>query len=83
MIEKLNLPNSLDQITFSARSRHTKLLKMAKEELSEALKLDSEDSLELIADNLRYASNLLGEIKSPYTSDELLGEIFSSFCIGK
>ena len=56
---------------------------MAKEELSEALKFDSEDSLELIADNLRYASNLLGEIKSPYTSDELLGEIFSSFCIGK
>ena len=83
MIEKLNLPKSLGQFTFSARSRHTKLLKMAKEELSEALKLDSEDSLELIADNLRYASNLLGEIKSPYTSDELLGEIFSSFCIGK
>ena len=83
MIEKLNLPSSLGQNAFSARSRHTKLLKMVKEELSEASNLDSENSLELIAENLRCASNLLGEIKSPYTSDELLGEIFSSFCIGK
>ena len=39
--------------------------------------------VELIAENLKRASDFLGEIKAPYTSDELLGEIFSSFCIGK
>ena len=83
MIKKLNLPNMLDQITFSARSRHTKLLKMARMELTLAAKVDSVDALELIAENLRRASDFFGEIKSPYTSDELLGKIFSTFCIGK
>ena len=83
MIKKLNLPDMLDQITFSARSRHTKLLKMARTELTLAAKVGSVDALELIAENLRRASDFFGEIKSPYTSDELLGKIFSTFCIGK
>ena len=40
-------------------------------------------NLELIAEDLRYASESLGEITGKYTADDLLGEIFSAFCIGK
>jgi tRNA modification GTPase len=40
-------------------------------------------NLELIAEDLRQAQNALGEITGQVTSDDLLGQIFSSFCIGK
>ena len=39
--------------------------------------------LELIAENLRLAHESLGEVLRPMSSDDLLGEIFSKFCIGK
>ena len=45
--------------------------------------LNGEKNLELIAEDLRYASESLGEISGKYTADDLLGEIFSAFCIGK
>jgi tRNA modification GTPase len=38
---------------------------------------------ELAAEELRHAQHALGEITGTYTSDDLLGAIFSSFCIGK
>jgi tRNA modification GTPase len=38
---------------------------------------------ELLAEELRLAHNTLGEITGKMTADDLLGEIFSSFCIGK
>jgi tRNA modification GTPase len=41
------------------------------------------EELELVAENLLCAQNELGSITSPISSDELLGEIFSEFCIGK
>ena len=39
--------------------------------------------LELFAEELRLAQEALGTITGEYTSDDLLGEIFSRFCIGK
>ena len=39
--------------------------------------------LELVAEELRLAQQALGEVTGVMTADELLGEIFSSFCIGK
>ena len=39
--------------------------------------------LELFAEELRLAQNTLAEITGEFTADDLLGEIFSKFCIGK
>lgn len=83
LFDTLNIPNQAKLISFSARSRHTELMKHSLNELKAAASLSSDKNLELIAEHLRRASNFIGEIKSPYSSDDLLGEIFSSFCIGK
>ncbi|MGZ5030264.1 MAG: tRNA uridine-5-carboxymethylaminomethyl(34) synthesis GTPase MnmE, partial [Methylobacter sp.] len=45
--------------------------------------LRSSQAGELVAEDLRQAQNSLGEITGKFTSDDLLGKIFSSFCIGK
>ncbi len=68
---------------FSARTRHLELINKCYAETIAAEKLCFEDSVELSAEHLKSASNFLGQIMSPYSSDDLLGEIFSSFCIGK
>ena len=68
---------------FSARSRHLKLINECFVETVAAEKLCFDGSVELAAEHLKVASEFLGLIMSPYSSDELLGEIFSSFCIGK
>ena len=68
---------------FSARSRHSKLLALSLKESLVAESMCDESSIELCAEHLKMASDLLGQIQNPYSSDDLLGEIFSSFCIGK
>tara|TARA_A200000113_G_scaffold139297_2_gene125211 strand:+ start:142 stop:1452 length:1311 start_codon:yes stop_codon:yes gene_type:complete len=68
---------------FSARTRHLELINKCYAETIAAEKLCFEDTVELSAEHLKSASNFLGQIMSPYSSDDLLGEIFSSFCIGK
>ncbi len=69
---------------FSARRRHLDALHRARtilERGAEALR--SEGAGELLADDLRRAHDQLGEIVGSVSSDALLGEIFSRFCIGK
>jgi tRNA modification GTPase len=68
----------------SARGRHIDALQRARA-LTQAAEhaLGSRQSLELIAEDLRLAQQALGEITGEFTSDDLLGEIFGSFCIGK
>ena len=69
---------------FMARARHVECLERTEGYLEASLdELKGEKNLELIAEDLRYASESLGEICGKYTADDLLGEIFSSFCIGK
>ena len=68
---------------FSARSRHSKLLALSLKESLVAESMCDESSIELCAEHLKMASDLLGQIQNPYSSDDLLGEIFSTFCIGK
>lgn len=69
---------------FSARRRHIEALGEARAALSEAhIALDSRATPELAAEHLRLARRALSLITGEYTTEDLLGEIFRSFCIGK
>ncbi len=69
---------------FTARRRHLTALKIAMEYLNNGmLQLSGVGAGELLAEDLRYCQNSLSEITGDFSSDDLLGEIFSSFCIGK
>ena len=69
--------------TFSARARHVEALERAQQQLAAAsAKLEAKQG-ELAAFELRAAQASLGEVLGDVTSDELLGRIFGSFCIGK
>ena len=68
----------------SARRRHLDALRRAKAGVELAAQTLTETrALELCAEELRRAQLALGEITGEFSSDDLLGEIFSSFCIGK
>jgi tRNA modification GTPase len=68
----------------SARRRHLDALARAAGCVAQAEEtLRATRALELFAEELRRAQLALGEITGEFTSDDLLGEIFSSFCIGK
>lgn len=66
---------------FMARTRHLDALGRAASHLAAAR--DSTAQLELFAEELRLAQAALSEITGEFTADDLLGEIFSKFCIGK
>jgi tRNA modification GTPase len=67
-----------------ARTRHVNALERAAKTLAAArAALDESCALELAAEDLRATQTALGEITGEFTSDDLLGEIFGSFCIGK
>jgi tRNA modification GTPase len=68
---------------FSARRRHLDALRRTGEHLANAYTCLSAGSGELLAEELRLAQQQLAEITGEFSSDDLLGEIFSSFCIGK
>lgn len=67
---------------FLARTRHINALNVAKEELEWAAQCGN-NQIELIAEHLRRAQEACGEITGEFTADDLLGVIFSRFCIGK
>ena len=70
--------------TFTARERHLRALGQARKSLDRATTLVEEHAAaELVAEELRSVHAFLGEVVGETTSDALLGEIFSSFCIGK
>jgi len=68
---------------FSARRRHLDAMRRAREHLEEAARHVEMRAGELLAEELRLAQLCLNEITGEFTSDDLLGKIFSSFCIGK
>ncbi|MGE5319114.1 MAG: tRNA uridine-5-carboxymethylaminomethyl(34) synthesis GTPase MnmE [Hyphomicrobiaceae bacterium] len=67
--------------TFMARARHLEALGRAARHLAVAREATAQ--LELFAEELRLAQAALSEITGEFTADDLLGEIFSKFCIGK
>ena len=69
---------------FLARRRHLDALEKAAEHLQIGLdQLTEFHAGELLAEELRLVQTYLSEITGEFTSDDLLGNIFSSFCIGK
>ena len=70
--------------TYSARARHVDALERADAALAEAAReLGESAAAELVAESLRHAQHALGEITGTYTTEDLLGAVFSTFCIGK
>ena len=73
-----------DSGALAARRRHLDALARARQHVqSAAATLNSTRAFELFAEDLRLGQHALGEITGEFTSEDLLGEIFGSFCIGK
>jgi tRNA modification GTPase len=70
--------------TVSARQRHLDAISHARASVEQAARLLTESRAgELVAEELREAQRALGEITGELSSDDLLGRVFASFCIGK
>jgi len=70
-----------EEAQFMARERHLRALQQADAALARAA--GEAKAIELFAEELRLAQQALGEITGQFSADDLLGEIFSRFCIGK
>ena len=68
---------------FSARGRHVEALQRAQAHAEAAQQQLLYEHLELAAEELRLAHDALGEITGRVSPDDMLGRIFSTFCIGK
>ncbi len=68
---------------FIARRRHLHALSQAQQAIENAANQLTNQAPELVAEELRQAQTSLSEITGEFTSDDLLGEIFGAFCIGK
>ncbi|CAG0908088.1 unnamed protein product, partial [Cyprideis torosa] len=83
LVEQMGYRPQVEDV-FIARRRHLDALNMTRECLDLASQqLREFNAGELVAEELRRAQNALGAITGQFSADDLLGEIFSSFCIGK
>ena len=83
-IRQLAGHKDLGEGAFTARRRHVNAITTAADHFQRGRKaLEQNKAGELFAEDLRLAHEALGEITGAMTSDDLLGRIFSEFCIGK
>lgn len=76
--------NTQAEGSFTARRRHLSAIEKTGQHLQHADDaLNNNHAGEIMAEELRLAQNALSEITGEFSSDDLLGKIFSSFCIGK
>ena len=85
LLSKLCLSNShVGDKVFIARKGHVIAIEKTLDHIKKAtVELEHGKAIEILAEQLRLAQNYLGEITGEVSSDDLLGEIFSSFCVGK
>jgi tRNA modification GTPase len=84
LLEMIGWQSSAGEGAFMARQRHLSALTAAQAHLEAACALvSSMDQLDLFAEELRLAQLALSSITGEFNADDLLGEIFSRFCIGK
>ena len=83
LIERINdnFHQDSEQSVILARSRHIYALNNVRQAVTKAL--INKESSELLAEELTQAQHELSTITGDFTNDDLLGKIFSSFCIGK
>ena len=83
LLNELNL-NSNAETPFLARERHVIQLAIALNYLNQAMSQPvGLETIDLLAEDLRLTQKALSEITGSFTSNDLLGSIFSTFCIGK
>ncbi len=82
LLQQLGFQGS-EQSEFLARRRHLDAIDRALSALEQGRIVLQEGAAELLAEELRRAQQALSEITGEFSADDLLGEIFSSFCIGK
>jgi len=68
---------------YVARARHLRALERVAADIAAARRVCADGQLELAADDLLQALHALEEMTGVYTTEDMLGDIFSSFCIGK
>ena len=82
--KKLSNSKSEPDLSYLVRERHVDIFSEVSSRLAlVSTSIESNESLDVIAENLKTCRDLLAEVVGIKTSAQLLGEIFSSFCIGK
>ena len=82
--ERLSADEKEKDLTYLVRERHVNIFSEVSSRLDLiSSSIEANESLDVVAENLKACRDLLAEVVGIKTSDELLGDIFSSFCIGK
>ena len=84
ILAKVGVSHPDSSTPFSARERHVSILQATREALNAAIETFSQTGAgEILAEDLRASHETLGAVTGVVGVNDLLGEIFSSFCIGK
>lgn len=83
-VESMTPKTDFNNKVFLSNARHYQIINKALEEIKLAIQnVEAGISSDLIAENIRMATNYIGEITGEVCNEDILGNIFSNFCIGK